>query len=159
VTAWRRAECVSGRAGCLVRDAALWALLALLPSLAWEVAQLPLYTLVSDHEPSEIVFAVVHCTVGDVLIATVAFLSTCGVLRRVDWPRCQAMTGLALVTTLSVAYTVWSEWHNVYQLGSWAYAAQMPLVYGIGLSPLLQWLVVPAVTLAWFRFLRRNTAR
>jgi hypothetical protein len=37
-------------------------------SLAWEIAQLPLYTLWHEAEPAYIAFAVAHCTIGDVLI-------------------------------------------------------------------------------------------
>ena len=43
-------------------------------NLAWETAQLPLYTLGRDGTPSEQAFAVLHCTGGDVLIATTALL-------------------------------------------------------------------------------------
>ena len=43
--------------------------------LAWEVAQLPLYTLWWDGAAHEIAFAVVHCTVGDVLIATTSLVT------------------------------------------------------------------------------------
>jgi hypothetical protein len=35
--------------------------------------------------------------------------------------------------------------------GRRAYASDMPLVFGVGLLPLLQWIVVPAVTLALVR--------
>jgi len=37
--------------------------------------------------------------------------------------------------------------YNVYEANAWAYSARMPLVFGIGLAPLLQWLVVPVATL------------
>lgn len=49
-----------------------------------------------------------------------------------------------------VAYTAFSEWLNVYRLGSWAYTQAMPLLGGIGITPLLQWVIVPvAMTLLW----------
>src|SRR3546814_12589951 len=38
-------------------------------NLLWEFAQLPLYTIRYDGSMEEILFAVVHCTGGDVLIA------------------------------------------------------------------------------------------
>lgn len=46
-------------------------------------------------------------------------------------------------------YTILSERYNLVQ-GSWAYSSLMPMVPGlkIGLSPLLQWLIVPVV--AWW---------
>lgn len=31
--------------------------------------------------------------------------------------------------------------------GSWAYAQSMPQIWGIGIAPLLEWMIVPAVTL------------
>ena len=37
-------------------------------NLAWEVAQLPLYRLWQDATPAFKAYAVVHCTLGDVLI-------------------------------------------------------------------------------------------
>lgn len=39
------------------------------------------------------------------------------------------------------------EWLNVYVWQRWAYSPDMPLVLGIGLTPLLQWLLVPVLTL------------
>jgi hypothetical protein len=53
-----------------------------------------------------------------------------------------------------LAYTVFSEWYNVYQVGSWAYSPRMPLIAGIGLSPLLQWLLMPVGTLMVMRLVQ-----
>jgi hypothetical protein len=50
-------------------------------NLAWEVAQLPLYTI-STASPSEIVFAIVHCTLGDVLITAGSLLLALLLIRR-----------------------------------------------------------------------------
>jgi hypothetical protein len=61
-----------------------------------------------------------------------------------------------MVTALGLAYTVFSEWYNVYQVGSWAYSQRMPLMSGIGLSPLLQWLLLPIFTLMVMRLVQRR---
>ncbi|MGL1834438.1 hypothetical protein ACKVEX_12605 [Rhodocyclaceae bacterium SMB388] len=53
-----------------------------------------------------------------------------------------------------VSYTAFSEWHNVHVAGSWAYVESMPTIVGIGVSPLLQWIVVP-LTVIWL--MRRVT--
>ena len=55
------------------------------------------------------------------------------------------------MTALGIAYTAGSEWYNVYEIGAWAYSPHMPLIVGIGLAPLLQWLVVPVATLLMVR--------
>ena len=43
-------------------------------NLLWEIAQLPLYTIWDEGTPSFIAYAVVHCTLGDVAIGTLALL-------------------------------------------------------------------------------------
>ena len=52
-----------------------------------------------------------------------------------------------MLVVLGLGYTVFSEWYNVYRIGAWAYAEIMPRILGIGLTPLLQWVVVPIVML------------
>jgi hypothetical protein len=51
---------------------------------------------------------------------------------------------------LGVAYTVFSEWLNVQILRRWSYTTAMPVLplIGIGLTPLLQWVVVPGLAFA-----------
>lgn len=56
-----------------------------------------------------------------------------------------------------LGFTVFSEWVNVYRLGAWAYKSAMPLVAGIGLTPLLQWLIVPVLMILTVRRLARNS--
>jgi len=130
-----------------------WTLFSLALHLVWEVAQLPLYTLWHDSAPAVIAWAVVHCTVGDGLIALATFAVACAWSRRVDWPWRSLSRGLPVLLLGGVAYTAFSEWRNVYRLGSWAYSEQMPTILGIGALPLAQWIVVPVVAL-WF--LRRR---
>lgn len=116
-------------------------------SLAWEIAQLPLYTLWTEATPGYIAFSVAHCTLGDVLIGTAALLLALVLVRAMaldTWPWRHIAVLAAL---LGAAYTVFSEWANTAILGSWAYAPSMPRIdlggIEMGLSPLLQWLVLP----------------
>ncbi len=53
---------------------------------------------------------------------------------------------------LGVVYTAFSEWLNLVVRQSWAYSPLMPVIGGIGLTPLLQWLVIPPLA---FRFARK----
>ncbi|OGA72130.1 MAG: hypothetical protein A3G81_32565 [Betaproteobacteria bacterium RIFCSPLOWO2_12_FULL_65_14] len=138
-------------------------------SLAWEIAQLPLYTLWTEATPAYIAFAVVHCTLGDVLIGAAALLLGLILARAGSfdtWPWRRIAVSAAL---LGAAYTVFSEWTNTAILGSWAYAASMPRLdlggIEIGLSPLLQWLVLPPLAVyltrlhaagRWSRFRRSS---
>ncbi|MCC7016222.1 MAG: hypothetical protein IT564_03340 [Rhodospirillales bacterium] len=125
--------------------------------LAWETAQLPLYTLWREGTPSEQAFAVLHCTGGDVLIATAALLLALMTAADGRWPIHPPVYWrvAALTLGLGALYTIFSEWLNIVIRKSWAYSELMPVVPVIdtGLSPLLQWIVVP---LAGFWYARRT---
>lgn len=123
-----------------------WAGLALVLHLLWEIGQLPFYQIPSDLGFR--VYAVLHCTLGDVLISTITFSGTAALMRSWDWPIRAPWRGGIPMVTAGVVYTGFSEWHNVYHMAHWTYAPAMPLVAGIGLTPLLQWLLVPSLMLA-----------
>ena len=121
--------------------------IAIVANLVWESLQLPLYTLWTTGTRREQAFAVLHCTVGDAMIAGLSLLTARALFARATWPR----TGVARVYAASLAfgvvYTIFSEWLNTSVRGSWAYSDLMPVVPGIGtgLAPLLQWLLVPTL--------------
>ena len=81
-------------------------------NLAWELAQLPLYTIWREASAGYIAFAVAHCTVGDILIGAAALALTLIAVRAgspARWPWRQ----IALVATAAgAAYTLVSEWMN-----------------------------------------------
>lgn len=118
-------------------------------SLAWEFAQMPLYTLWSTGSMREIVFAAVHCTGGDVLIGGTALFGAVLLFGTVALPRLGfSVVGIATVAA-GLGYTVYSEHLNTAR-NAWAYSSLMPVLPGldIGLAPLAQWIVVPFLALA-----------
>ena len=143
--------------GRWIRSPEAWRFLALryvpvfaLSSLVWEVAQLPFYAIFTTGSAHEIGFAVIHCTIGDVLIGTTTLALALIVTRAGPPASWRFGTLVAVATALGVGYTVFSEWLNVEVLRSWAYVELMPLVppLGTGLAPLLQWIVLPGLALA-----------
>ena len=106
---------------------------------------MPLYV-----ENSNLLDSVRHCNVpslGDGVIVLIIFGMGWWVLRRADWfvrPRAPAYA-LMLVSGLIIAILI--EWVAVYGLGRWRYTALMPIlpVLGVGLSPVLQMLLLPPV--------------
>ncbi|MCR4346223.1 MAG: hypothetical protein NUV55_03300 [Sulfuricaulis sp.] len=125
----------------------LWALLALTLHLLWEIGQLPFYALWQEGEVWRITLYVMHCVLGDVMIATLTYLAVALIWRQVNWPRQRLWSGGTMLIVMGLGYTVFSEWYNVYRIGSWAYSDAMPLIFGIGITPLLQWLLVPGLML------------
>ena len=137
----------------MIARAALWSALAFVFNLAWEIAHVRLYTIWMEADGIRIAWSVFHCSLGDVAIALAMFALAGIALRRADWPASRPWAGGAIVVIGALAYTVWSEWHNVYRTGNWGYTADMPLIFGLGLSPLLQWLILPPVMVVAFRIL------
>lgn len=117
--------------------------------LAWEAAHLPLYTLWRTGTTREKLFAVIHCTLGDILIAVASLTFGLVLAGHRNWPGQRFGAVAALTMALGLGYTGFSEWLNVVVRQSWAYSALMPVVpvlgFGVGASPLLQWVIVPAL--------------
>jgi hypothetical protein len=115
-------------------------------NLVWEFAHLPLYTIWKTGRSSEIIFAALHCTGGDMLIGTASLVLALAFAGG-GWPNAPPayLRVAALTVAFGLAYTIFSEWLNVVVRRSWAYSDLMPVVPGtiVGLSPLLQWVVLP----------------
>lgn len=88
---------------------------------------------------------------GDVVIALATFALAGLALWNADWPASRPRAGGVIAVIGAVVLTAWSEWYNVYRTGAWSYAPDMPTIYGIGLSPLLQWLIIPPVMVVAYR--------
>jgi len=120
-------------------------------NLLWESAHLPLYTIWREAEAGKILFAVAHCTAGDILIATAALVTALVVVRNAAWPDDGYRQVAMLTIAIGLGYTIFSEWLNTEVRESWAYTEIMPTlpVLGTGLSPLAQWIAVPLVAFWW----------
>lgn len=127
----------------LLKPGVLW-------SLCWEVGQSPLYTDTFVAPWTTIARNRLHCVGGDGLILLVAFWLVAlhwgrGWLDTVRW------RPLATFLVLGMAYTTVSEYVNVVVVQSWAYSQWMPTIGRIGLMPLLQWVIVPTLSILWAR--------
>ena len=126
-----------------------------LANLLWEFAHLPLYTIWETGMASEIAFAfafaALHCTGGDVLIALSSITLALFVTGARAWPVRGVRPVVALTLAFGLAYTVFSEWLNIEVRQAWAYSDLMPVIPVIdaGLSPLLQWIVIPLAAFRW----------
>lgn len=127
-------------------------------NLAWETLQLPLYTIWRTGTLREQAFAVVHCTLGDLLIALSSLALALMIVGQSSWPSSRFWQVAGVTIIFGIGYTAFSEWLNVVVRVSWAYSEWMPVIplfgFRLGLSPLLQWIVVPT---AAFGLVRRMT--
>jgi hypothetical protein len=137
----------------VVARAGLWSALALVLNLVWEVAQVRLYTIWAAADGTTVAWSLLHCTLGDAAIALAMYALAGVVLWRGDWPASRPWTGGVIVVIGALAFTAWSEWYNVYRVANWGYTASMPVIFGIGLFPLLQWLILSPVMVGTYRTL------
>jgi hypothetical protein len=122
-------------------------------NLVWEFAHLPLYTIWETGSTFELVFAAVHCTGGDILIALSSLMLALFLAGDDAWPARRHRRVAVLTIAFGLAYTVFSEWLNIEIREAWAYRDLMPVIPVIdaGLSPLLQWVVIPLAAFWWAR--------
>lgn len=133
-----------------------YALASLLANLVWELVQMPLFTLWREGSAASIAYAAIHCTLGDVCIALAALIGSVLSLGNGRWPSERYLPVAIGAVVLGLGYTAYSEWLNVYVRKSWSYSELMPLVFGLGLSPLLQWVLIPSSILKLFRRCQRS---
>jgi hypothetical protein len=135
------------------------AIFALLLNFAWEILQAPLYAGMADMPHAQVTRACLQATVGDAGIMLLSYGAVAFVARSRRWIVAASGWQLVLFTTIGVSITVAIEWlaTHGYWIGTWSYLSAMPLVpgAGIGLAPLLQWVVLPLLTV-WF--VRRQLA-
>ncbi len=83
----------------------------------------------------------------DTAIAAASYLAAAVAARNAWWPRTPrallAVIYFAVGLTITIVVERWAL-----AVGRWRYEATMSTVGGIGMTPLLQWMVVPAITLA-----------
>ncbi len=114
---------------------------------AWEMLQLPLYMIWSTGTFREIAFAVLHCTAGDLMIASLSLLIALLIFGNFAWPSERFVAVVVTTLGIGIGYTIYSEWMNTTVRKTWEYSKLMPTIpmLGTGLSPLMQWLIVPTI--------------
>lgn len=121
----------------------------------WEFAQTPLYSD-ANRGARYLLWSRLHCTAGDVLILLVAYWVTALLFRDHLWPR-RGWSPAAAFVGAGIGYTIFSEWLNISIRATWRYSHEMPQWLGIGLTPVLQWIVIPPLLVLLIR--QRSFAR
>lgn len=115
-------------------------------NLIWEFAHMPLYTLWVTGTPREIVFAALHCTAGDILIALSVLTASLLLFGTEQWPAAGYWRVALPAIGIGLGYTLFSEWLNIEVREAWAYREVMPVVplLNAGITPLAQWVILPS---------------
>lgn len=122
-------------------------LFALLLHFVWEMLQFPLFIGMSAAPHGEATRACLIATLGDAAIILIGYGCAAAVTRSRLWALRPGTAGIAVYLAVGLALALLAEYIAVRVLARWSYAPAMPTVLGIGLAPLLQWVVVPPLIL------------
>lgn len=138
------------------------AMFSFLLHFVWEFLQVPTYAGMAEMPHWQGVKLCTSATIGDVGFALTAFWTACLVARTRHWISEQVVLPVLVFLGTGIALTVGFEFYYTQVTLRWTYSDLMPLVppFGTGLSPLLQWIVIPPLVL-WLsrRYLASSAAR
>jgi hypothetical protein len=141
------------------KDSARWLTFALMTAalhFVWEMGQGGWFASTDRFSFWRATFLCARATVGDVVITAAAFAIAATAARSLHWPAENIQWfPVAIFITSGLAVTVAYEIHAL-AVREWSYAQTMPTIAGVGLLPILQWLVIPITELAVFRLLWRS---
>lgn len=123
---------------------------------AWEMAHASLFSPM-DRLPFWQATAWCAQAAGwDVVISAAAYLAAALAARRMVWlhlrPRWPHAIYFAVGLVITIALERWAL-----AVGRWQYREAMPTIVDIGLTPLLQWVIVPALILLVMRWATRSS--
>ncbi|MCH8490630.1 MAG: hypothetical protein LAT81_11970 [Oceanicaulis sp.] len=138
------------------RAAGIWevpelpvAFFSFLLHFVWEFVQVPTYAGMAEMSHWEAIKLCMSATFGDIGFALTAFWTASMAARSRDWLLNPGRLPVAIFIAVGILLTIAFEYYYTNVSLRWTYSDAMPLVppFGTGLSPLLQWLVIPALVI------------
>ncbi len=123
---------------------------AFLLNFPWEFLQVPFYGGMPSAEHWQGVKSCAQATIGDAVIMLVAYWCVAGFAGRY-WLLQPKLVHIGSLVAVGVGITVLIE--KLAVSGSWvqgwSYSERMLMAFGVGITPVLQWIVLPPLTI-WF---------
>lgn len=123
-------------------------------NFVWETFQSGFFEF--QYKFGNFVVCMIYCASVDVFITIGLFAGVALVYKEKRWFLHPTKAHVAILLALSVVFNVFVEYFNVYVTKDWAYSQSMPVFFGIGLLPGLQWIVIPLLLLLTCRKQRRT---
>jgi hypothetical protein len=122
---------------------------AFLLNYPWEFLQMPLYEGAATAALWPTIVMCSLATVGDAVVMTIAYWLTTFGVRSPTWVLEPRRKSVALFLLVGLIITLVLEFVAIRVPWGWTYAPSMPRLplLGAGLTPVLQWLVLPPVVL------------
>ena len=128
----------------------LFFVLAFSVSLVWEVSHSVLYDWNKSPLHNDAYFYVsriLYSTFGDLIFLTMIFAAVSLKNKNISWIQKPKMFDYSLIAILGIAFAIFIE-KRAEILHLWSYNANMPLVFGMGITPLIQ-LALTGMFVVW----------
>ena len=129
------------------------AVFALLLNFPWEIMQVRLFAGMASAPYVEAIKGCTQATLGDMIIMLIAYGAVALAAQNRRWMYAPSGRQIAVFVGIGVFITAIIEWLATHGrwIQNWAYSPAMPVLPGveIGVSPLLQWMIVPLLVM-WF---------
>lgn len=135
------------------------AIIAFLLNLAWELLQIPLYQAIQYDLIG--IGACAAASVADAIMVLLLFLGFALIFHDQFWITKLNLFRIFLLVLVGGVCAVLAEMRHL-SMGSWEYSENMPTlpVVGAGLSPVLQFMILPALTFflstVWFNNIKKT---
>lgn len=127
-------------------------------NFAWEMAQAGFYSSMAGLSFWSATWLCTRAAAADVALLAIFFVIAALVARDAAWPLhltlppAAAFFGGCLLSAVGI-----ERW--ALATARWSYGEDMPLIFGVGALPLLQWILIPAVAVLSFRMAESSLMR
>ncbi len=124
-------------------------LYAFLLNLLWEGIQAPLFVFEQQFSPFLLSGCLLFCSGVDVIMTLTAYWVLSVAVRDRYWFLLKKLRHWFSFVSIGLILALVSEYTAIHYRTLWQYSERMPVVPGldIGLTPLLQWLILPPIVL------------
>ena len=123
---------------------------AVLLNFPWEFMQVPLFEGMADAKHWDAIRICTRAALGDGVIVLIAYWSTAAVWRDRRWFTAPNRTQICAFVAVGLAITFVLEHlatRSDHPAWGWRYSELMPVALGVGLTPILQWILLPPLIL------------
>jgi len=138
------------------RRCAMIALELFILNFLWEMAQAKFYSSMRRLPFWSATAICTRAAVADVALLALCFVVTALIARDAAWPLHPTSKAFAAFLATGLLATVGIEqWALATR--RWRYGAEMPIIFGVGAIPLLQWVLMPVLSVLAVRLAFRRT--
>ena len=137
------------------RRSAMIALELFTLNFLWEMLQMRFYSSMKGLPFRSATWLCTRAAAADVALLALCFAIATLVARDAAWPLHPTSKAIATFFALCLLATVAIE-HWAIATRRWSYSDDMPMIFGVGALPLLQWVLIPLLSVLAFRLAYRT---